>query len=236
MATERRSKKATKSKIDPDIESRTVTFDINVETRADGKKSLKGHAAVFNEETVVGDWFREKILPGAFIDTIIEDDQRALWNHDPNYVLGRKNNDTLSLSEDKRGLAIDISPPDTQLIRDLVIAPIERGDVDKMSFSFRVTKLADGSRGEEWQSGGEDGLLDLRIIKKCRVIDISPVTFAQYTGTDIALRSHTEWRSAKPIQSPLSPEPAQELPEPPDTGLYTIELKRKSLELKMKEE
>lgn len=215
---------------DPEKETRTVEFNVTVETRADGKKRLRGHAAVFNQETVVGGWFREKILPGAFIDTIVEDDQRALWNHDPNFVLGRKNNDTLTLSEDKRGLAIEIDPPDTQLIRDLVLAPIERGDVTQMSFGFSISKMADGSRGEEWVSGGDEGLLDLRVIKKCRVFDVSPVTFPAYEGTDIALRSHSDWQKENPITQEPSPEEEQE------SRCSHIELLRRKIQLKTMED
>jgi HK97 family phage prohead protease len=67
-------------------------------------------------------WFREKIQPGASANMIEEADARALWNHDPNYVLGRNNSETLQLREDEKGLAVDITPPDTQWARDLMIS------------------------------------------------------------------------------------------------------------------
>lgn len=145
---------------DSDIEQRTVSFSVEIEERAakDGtkKECLRGHAAVFNQETVVAGWFREIILPGAFSNTIQEDDQRALFNHDPNFVLGRRMAGTLRLSEDSQGLAIEIDPPDTQFCRDLVLTPIKRGDIDQMSFSFRIKKQDDGTDGVVWENG-EDG-------------------------------------------------------------------------------
>ena len=211
-------------------ERRTVDFMVTIEERACGegkkKKMLRGHAAVFNQETVIGNFFREMIMPGAFVDTIQEDDQRALFNHDPNFVLGRRSAGTLELSEDSRGLAIEIDVPDTPTIRDLVIAPIERGDVNQMSFSFRVKKK-DDDEGSEWEEGRE-GMLDLRKIKRAQVYDVSPVTFPAYAGTDIALRSMEEWRASKVPPPPTEPEDRFDTSE--------LDLKRKRLAIKEKEE
>ena len=69
-------------------ETRTFTFDI--ELRDDENPTITGHAAMFNQETDIGGMFREKIKKGAFSESIGKDDVRALFNHDPNFVLGRK--------------------------------------------------------------------------------------------------------------------------------------------------
>lgn len=184
------------------------SFDFTMETR-DGEESpsLKGHAGVFNQEAVIGGWFREKIDPGAFNDSIKEDDVRALFNHDPNIVLGRNTAGTLKLEEDKTGLAVDIDPPDTQAANDLRIS-IKRGDINQMSFGFNVLE-------DEWVYG-EDGELDLRTLKKIRLFDVSPVTFPAYEGTDIALRSHNEWIESQ---------------EKTKNGGSVVELKRRKLNL-----
>jgi len=157
------------------------TYNASIEIRADeGQevRKIKGHAAVFNE--IAGDplMFLEQIAPGAFSDSIGKDDVRALWNHNPDYVLGRNKAGTLSLSEDDRGLAIEINPPDTQWARDLMHS-IDRGDVSQMSFGFRVLDQA-------WEV--RDGI-DIRTLKKVELWDVSPVTFPFYEGTDVALRS-----------------------------------------------
>ena len=72
---------------------------------------IEGHAAVFDSwsETLGGIFpFVEKVSKGAFKDSIGKDDIRALFNHDPNYVLGRNLAGTLELEEDDVGLvAVD---------------------------------------------------------------------------------------------------------------------------------
>jgi len=151
-----------------------------VEIRAgDGEPpKIVGHAAVFNSLSEDLGFFREKIAPGAFAKTIQEADVRALWNHDPNYVLGRTKSGTLKLAEDDKGLAVEIIPPDTQWARDLTES-IRRGDVDQMSFGFQVVK-------EEWEGDGNN---PVRVLKEVKLFDVSPVTFPAYTATDVQVRS-----------------------------------------------
>ena len=55
---------------------------------------IVGYAARFNQLSDVLGNFREQIMPG-FFDGIEADDVRALFNHDPNYVLGRSSAGTL---------------------------------------------------------------------------------------------------------------------------------------------
>jgi hypothetical protein len=152
----------------------------------DKKSRMMGHAAIFGEEANIGGWFREVIAPGAFSESIQKDDVRALFNHDPNYVLGRNRAGTLRLKEDDKGLAIEIDPPDTSMARDLTVS-MERGDINQMSFAFQVV-------GEEWQYG-EDDETDLRTITKVKLYDVSPVTYPAYEGTDIGLRSRDAFRA-----------------------------------------
>src|SRR5690349_5533244 len=141
---------------------------------------IVGHAAVFNQlsEDLVG--FREKIAPGAFADTIKSADIRALWNHDPNFPLARTKSGTLKLKEDDSGLAIDAELPDTTFARDL-LKSIERGDVDQMSFGFRV--MPDG---QKWAM--QDGGL-VRTLTNVELFDVSPVTFPAYPQTDVGVRT-----------------------------------------------
>ena len=88
------------------IERRFTAADFEVRAE-DGKPTrLEGYAAVFNDETQLADGYFESIAPGAFSRALSEkQDVRALFNHDPNQVLGRSTADppTLTLREDKKG-------------------------------------------------------------------------------------------------------------------------------------
>ncbi len=150
----------------------------------DGGNTLVGHAAVFDTETTIAGLFREMIAPGAFRKTIKESDVRALFNHDPNFVLGRNKTGTLRLSEDGTGLAYEIDLPDTQAARD-VYALIERGDVSQSSFAFKVVK--------EQRSDPEEGqTLPLFVVREARLYDVSPVTYPAYDATDVQAASAYE--------------------------------------------
>ena len=65
---------------------------------------------------------------------------------------------------------------------------IDRGDISQMSFGFRTID-------DEWSTvdGGQR-----RKLKKAQLSDVSPVTFAAFTKTDVALRSLDVWQKAHP--------------------------------------
>jgi hypothetical protein len=176
-------------------------FDLaQLEVRAEGgsKPKIRGYAAVFDKQSEDLGGFKEIIDPGAFTDAIKRDDVRALFNHNPNYVLGRNKSGTLVLSEDKNGLAIEIDPPDTQFARDLLVS-IERKDISQMSFAFRI----DGKNGDRWEVDGKevkpmeafDSMWDgkkhdiVRHVVKARLYDVSPVTYPAYPQTTVKVRS-----------------------------------------------
>ena len=160
-----------------DIERRASA--LGVETRADGdsKKTLVGYAALFNSDTQIGDWFIERIAPGAF-DEAIKGDVRALIDHDTGRVIGRTKSKTLRLKTDDKGLGVEIVVPDTVDGRDLLTL-VERGDISGMSFGFRVTK-------QEWD---ETGNIPVRTILEVELFEVSAVAFPAYEDTEIGARS-----------------------------------------------
>ena len=170
-------------KTETNIERRAFTLDVcKIETRsANGHAKIIGHAAVFDQLSDNLGGFRELIKPGAFANALKEDDVRALFNHNPDFILGRSAAGTLSLQEDQLGLAIEISPPDTNTAND-VLKSIQRGDINQMSFGFRVR-----AGGEQWTED-ENGDV-IRILTDLKLFDVSPVTFPAYPATDVAVRS-----------------------------------------------
>lgn len=165
---------------------------------SDGGTCIEGHAAVFDSwsETLGGIFpFKEKVRKGAFAESIGKDDIRALFNHDPNYVLGRNRAGTLELVEDNVGLRVRITPPDTSWARDITTS-IRRGDISQMSIGFVV-------EDDEWSS--KDGI-DTRELKKVRLFDVSPVTFPAYTATDVGVRAMQEYDVYKTEQRKVAEE------------------------------
>jgi HK97 family phage prohead protease len=145
---------------------------------------IVGYASVFDSlsETLGGCFpFKEKVECGAFAESITKDDIRALFNHDPNYCLGRNIAGTLKLAEDEKGLYVAISPPKTAWANDL-LESMKRGDITQMSFGFFVLE-------DEWSVEGD---MDLRTLKKVKLFDVSPVTFPAYKATECNVRSGDE--------------------------------------------
>ena len=135
---------------------------------------LEGYAAVFNSETDLGH-FREVIKPGAF-DDVMNNDVRALINHDPNLILGRTENGTLELSTDERGLKYRVKLGNQQYAKDFYES-VKRGDISQSSFAFTIK---DQSWNEE---------RTVRSVDKVRqLLDVSPVTYPAYAAATVQAR------------------------------------------------
>ena len=155
----------------------------------EGAQHIVGHGAVFDQETELWPGYREVIRRGAFTKTLADGaDVRGLFNHDPNFLLGRTRSGTLRLEQSEHGLRYEIDPPETQTIRDLVIEPMRRGDLTGSSFAFRVVK--------ERETHDSDQDTWLREILEAKLVDVSPVTFPAYEGSDAGLRAQVQLRSA----------------------------------------
>lgn len=161
------------------IERRTYTVrNVVTRTEDDGKMRLSGYAAVFNNASVPLP-FIEYIAPGAFRKTLSETpDVRLLINHE-GLPLARTKNGTLTLTEDEVGLRFDAELPDTSEARDLYTL-IERGDVDQMSFAFRVI------RQKFNKDRSERTLTEVSLADG----DVSVVTYPAYPTTTVEAREH----------------------------------------------
>ena len=168
------------------IERRMTTGQpLKIETRSDKGKMITGYAAVFYRAANPGTQYQlmsdmyERIDSSAFNRALSEkDDARALFNHDPNFLLGRASAGTLRMIVDDIGLRYEIDLPDTQVGRDLATS-IERGDLTGSSFGFRV-------KSQTWTE--EEGR-DIRTINEVELFDVGPVTYPAYDATTTGLRS-----------------------------------------------
>lgn len=154
---------------------------------------VEGLAAVYEQETVIRDFFGEfveVIRAGAFDDCDF-DDVRLLVNHNFDGIAlarSRRNNksdkpNTMQLAVDENGINIkaDLDTENNEQARALYSA-ISRGDMDGMSFCFYVTE-----EGQRWST--KDGKDYREILKVSKVIEVSAVNFPAYGGTNIDNRS-----------------------------------------------
>lgn len=160
------------------IERRYLTQEFRVSQ--DAAPVIVGYAAVFDTPSEdLG--FTEEIDPHAF-DSVMSSkpDVRALWNHNPDHVLGRTTAGTLKIEVDSKGLAYTINPPDTTVAKDLIIS-MRRKDVTQSSFGFICKR-------DQW-TDNPDGSITRRILEFSELLDVSPVTFPAFTSASSGVRS-----------------------------------------------
>ena len=158
------------------------------ELRSSGKQ-IFGLAAPYNVRTTIkakGGKFMETIQRGAF-DRVLRSkpDVLCLFNHNPDYVLGRTSAGTLRLDAGNRGLSFECDLPDSQFARELHQS-IERRDIAGNSFGFTLEQ-GDDSWDEDYDE--ERSRVVLRTIRNvATLVDVSPVTAPAYKGTELSAR------------------------------------------------
>lgn len=185
-------------------EQRRYLPPAEVRKTEDGKTVLVGFIP-YNEETVIGGFFREVIRPG-FFDRALKEKQDVLarYNHkDAVPPLGRTSNKTLRLEVRKDGLHYEIEPPDTEAARGIIIG-IDRGDIPHSSFRFVPKSVRES--GQTWTDGGGEKLPLRELLDIARLIDVSPVDSGQYKGSAADVRSaemiHEDYVRWKDEQAP----------------------------------
>jgi len=152
-------------------------YDGELKAAVEGR-TVEGYASVFNSMSEDLGGFREIVLPGAF-SNVLDNDVRALYNHDSNYLLARTTSGTLELKEDDKGLYYRFEMPNTSYGNDM-LELFRRGDLSQSSFGFTVEK--DSWRMEEGQH--------VRYIERVgSLFDVSPVVFPAYASASSGLRS-----------------------------------------------
>jgi HK97 family phage prohead protease len=160
--------------------------------------TFTGYACVTATPYTMSDFmgdYTETISRNAFDRTLAEaPDVNFLMNHD-GVSMARSKSGTLKLSVDEKGLhseaRLDPARPDVQILR----SAIEAGDIDEMSFAFRVNS-------QEWN---ED--YDERNISAVNLHhgDVSAVNFGANPHTASVPREGTAGRHAPPRGGSRSP-------------------------------
>ncbi|SDC02476.1 hypothetical protein SAMN05216337_100152 [Bradyrhizobium brasilense] len=156
---------------------------------------ISGYAVTFNKQTVIGNYWREKIAPGTFTRTLRENpDVVMLLNHDTGRVLGRVSAGTLSLRENSAGLYFSLNVDPTTPEGQTALGTVGRQDVKGCSFGFRV-------RAEEWEDG--DDMLPLRTITDVDLFEITLTAFPAFETTSAGLRSTNNEAARRRIEAAM---------------------------------
>ena len=185
-----------------DKELRTLLQTVELRESDTGVRKLEGYAVKWEQlSQKLGYFYRfqEKFSKGAFTESLKNDTQRALWNHNTDIVLGNTKSNTLTLREDDIGLKFEVDLPNTSWGND-VYESVKRGDVDGVSFGFT-------QQIEEWDESDPDNII--RTIGKAKLFEISPTPFPAYEGSStVSTRSaddvYKEQREANPVKPTVS--------------------------------
>lgn len=159
--------------------TRAFKSDLKVREEVEQEeKVIEGYFVIFNSETELWPGAFEEIATGAFDETM-DNDIRALINHDTKLVLARTKSGTLTLTIDDKGLygRIVINEQDVDAMS--LYARVQRGDVDQCSFGFNIL--------EESVDYREDGSVKWNIVK-VDLHEVSVVTFPAYEDTGVQAR------------------------------------------------
>jgi HK97 family phage prohead protease len=156
-----------------------ATGTSSIGQRKSGGTMICGLAAVFFDGTR-GTEFNlspstvERIAPTAF-DRMLSsgDDVVAAFNHNTDFLLGRRSAGTLRLSKTPKGLAYEIDYAEDDPQHQSVMSKIRRGDLCGSSFAFRVMK--------ESVVPSANGYI--RTILDAKIFELGPVWQPAYAAT-----------------------------------------------------
>lgn len=130
--------------------------------------------------------FTEIVQPGAFKRSLSHQrsgkrsDVVALWNHDPNWVLGRQSNGTLTFDDGDEALSATAQLEGRDTMHQHFARRVERRDVQGSSFGFEKVK-------DTWVE--EDDGTTTRYLDEVKLFDVSPVTYPVYPDSGAEARS-----------------------------------------------
>lgn len=141
---------------------------------------LDGYASTFMQPYDMGA-FSEQIHPDAFKRSLANKAEVPLLREHQGAPLANTKSGTMKLSTDSTGLHVlarlDMANPETQAL----VSSMRRGDLDKMSFAFRVP-----ANGDEWSNN-----LAMRTINEANIHkgDVSVVTYPANDTAEASVRS-----------------------------------------------
>ncbi|MEW6583257.1 MAG: HK97 family phage prohead protease [Actinomycetota bacterium] len=187
----------------------------------DGSITMRGHAAVFDQETVLLDWgwwrLREVIAPGAFAAVLSRDPLVHLVHEHDNQTAIAATDVTgiggLELEEDGEGLRFfaRCDPEDFDVAR--LEKKMRLGVVKQASFAFTIAPNGIERHSTYDADGNEDELI--RITEIAELYDVSICAQGAYPQTDSQLASRTlSHYLSRAGQDPAGPRQDRVAPDP----------------------
>lgn len=180
------------------IQRREAVTDANASGDTESSsRMVYGYAMLYDTPTLLweSDDFQcvEVIERGAATEALKNSDIRALFNHNPNYILARTSSNTLVVRDDEKGLYFEFEAPETSVGNDLLVS-IQRGDISQASFAFDISER---SILREQKADGKE-VVTITIRKMSELYDVSPVTYPAYKDTEVSMRSMITEIQAEP--------------------------------------
>jgi hypothetical protein len=181
--------------VTPEREERQLA-KLEVRSTDDGAVAISGYATVYNYPYSIAGGpdaggFTEVVSRGAAAKSASEADVRLLVDH-TGVPLARTKSGTLQLESDDIGLRVSAELDPSNPVAAQVRSAMERGDLDQMSFAFKVLR-------DEWSPD-----YTKRTISEVKLYDVSLVTFPANPATVAKLREddeHVEAEVAVPGRS-----------------------------------
>jgi len=179
-----------------------LRVECRLRSEANESRTIGGYASVFNKRSDDLGGFYEVVGESAFNQSrgrgfpgVV-----ALYNHDQNMLLGTTAARTLRIDTDEHGLIYEVDLPSARAdLHELV----QRGDVSKSSFAFRVV----GDDGDEWEMDDKGQVR--RTLHNVQLFDVSAVNTPAYPDATVGARSQeTAFRS---LAAHISADPADVL-------------------------
>ena len=184
-----------------ELERREWEVD-TLEIRGTGdERTVRGQAVPINRLSDDLGGFREVIRPGAVTESVKNNDIFLIWQHDTTQPISRTTAKNHPLVVEERKTGVWFTQP-AAAFTEFQLSKIDDGVVDKMSFGFFIEDRED----EKWH---EDQKPVLREIFKMNLMELSPVTFAAYQSTKVAVRSAADHGVTLPEPADLPPDGSQ---------------------------
>lgn len=160
-----------------------VQLEVRAKKGASGVSTVEGYASVTESPFEMWDWlgpYSEVVRTGAFAKTLAENPQVQLLLNHGGLAMAYTKAGSLRLSEDTTGLHMEADVSTKRSDVGDMLAALEEGSVDEMSFAFRVTR-------QQWSPDYDQrDILEVDLHRG----DVSVVNFGANPATSVgAIRS-----------------------------------------------